>query len=140
MPNPRSPKQPITGEERVVTSGFRARVYAKVQQVPRGAVSTYGDVAGALGSRRVARQVGFALSALDKHRGAPVPWQRIINASGAISFKGDLARAELQRRLLEAEGISFDDAGKVLDFAARRHVFRAPRARPAPTKTGKTRS
>lgn len=122
-------RAPLTGEPRVVTSGFQARVYALVKKVPRGAVSTYGDVAGALGSRRVARQVGFALSALDKSRVRDVPWQRIINAQGAISFKGDLARAELQRALLVAEGIRFNEAGTVVDFDLHRHAFRAPRSR-----------
>jgi methylated-DNA-protein-cysteine methyltransferase-like protein len=119
----------VTGEERIIAPGFRNKVYAKVKQVPRGSLSTYGDIAGALGSRRIARQVGFALSALPKDRAQEVPWQRIINAQGRISFKGDLARAERQRKLLEREGVRFDDTGKVIDFAKHRHVFRAPRAK-----------
>lgn len=123
------PRTTVTGEERVVGPGFRARVYAAVKKVPRGEVTTYGDVAGALGSRRVARQVGFALAALDAAGARIVPWQRVINAQGRISFKGDLARAEVQRRLLEREGLSFDDSGRVIDFEEHRHAFPAPRAR-----------
>lgn len=122
-------KQTVTGEERVVGPGFRARVYAAVKKVPRGFVTTYGDVGGALGSRRVARQVGFALAALDAEGAREVPWQRVINAQGRISFKGDLARAEVQRRLLEREGLSFDDTGRVVDFEDHRYAFPSPRPR-----------
>ena len=122
--------EPVAGEERIVKAGFRKRVYAAVKKVPKGRVTTYGDVAGALGSRRVARQVGFALAALDDDG---VPWHRVINAAGRISFKGDLVRADRQRDLLEREGIRFDDGGRVVDFEDHRHKFRAPR-RSAPPR------
>jgi methylated-DNA-protein-cysteine methyltransferase-like protein len=131
-------KRTVTGEERVVGPGFRERVYAATKKVPLGFVTTYGDVGGALGSRRVARQVGFALAALDAARAREVPWQRVINAQGRISFKGDLARAEVQRRLLEKEGLSFDDTGKVKDFEDHRHKFDAPGAARTTTKNAKT--
>ena len=81
-----------------------------VREVPAGRVTTYGDVASALGSPRVARHVGWALAAL---RDADVPWHRVINAKGMISFKGDTPRAELQRHRLEAEGVRFDARGRV---------------------------
>jgi methylated-DNA-protein-cysteine methyltransferase-like protein len=96
---------------RVVSPGFRARVASVVRAVPRGRVATYGDVAGALGSPRVARHVGWALAALPEV--TDVPWHRVINAQGRISFKGDLRRAEEQRRRLEAEGHVFDPAGRL---------------------------
>lgn len=96
---------------RVVSPGFQARVAAKVREVPDGRVTTYGDVAAALGSPRVARHVGWALAGLPED--TDVPWHRVINAQGRISFKGDLARAGEQRRRLEAEGISFDASGRV---------------------------
>jgi methylated-DNA-protein-cysteine methyltransferase-like protein len=54
--------------------------------------------------------VGWALAALGD---GDVPWHRVINASGRISSKGDVVRAELQQRLLEAEGVAFDAAGRV---------------------------
>ena len=47
------------GPRRIVGEGFHEQVYAVVAAIPRGRVATYGDVAGALGSRSVARQVGF---------------------------------------------------------------------------------
>ncbi len=104
----------IDDADRIVRPGFNARVYALVRQVPPGRVTTYGDVAAALGSPRVARQVGFALAALPRARADDeVPWQRVINARGTISFRGDTARGEHQRALLEGEGVTFDAAGRV---------------------------
>lgn len=105
--------------DRVLRPGFNERVYALVRQVPAGWVTTYGDLAGLLGSRRVARQVGYALAALAD---PAVPWHRVINAQGRVSFKGDPLRAREQRSRLEAEGVVFD-AGERVDLAAVRWTF-----------------
>ena len=115
-----------TPEPRVVGPGFNARVYAQVAQVPRGRVSTYGDIATLLGSPRVARQVGYALAALTD---PGVPWHRIINARGAISLKGDVVRAVDQRRRLEQEGVVFTDSG-LIDLKRFRWVGPEPVAAP----------
>ena len=87
------------------------RIYDAVRRVPRGFVSTYGDVARTAGLAGRARQVGYALHALDERH--DVPWQRIVNASGRISPRGEPAPARLQRSLLEAEGIVFDARGVI---------------------------
>ncbi len=100
----------------MVTPGFHERVYEVVRRVPEGRVTTYGDVASALGSPRVARHVGWALAAC---RADDVPWHRVINAKGRVSHRGDVGRGSLQQTLLEAEGISFDDTGR-LDLRALR--------------------
>ncbi len=101
-------------EPRVCKPGFHARVAAAVRLVPAGRITTYGDVAGVLGSPRVARQVGWALAALPAD--SDVPWQRVINARGRISHRGDVLRPSEQQRLLEAEGIAFSDSGRVVGF------------------------
>lgn len=88
------------------------RIYAVVKRIPRGKVATYGQVAQLAGFSRGARLAGYAL-----FRVAPdmdVPWQRVINAKGEISespFRqgNDL----LQKVLLEAEGIVFDQNDRV---------------------------
>ncbi|QDG54421.1 cysteine methyltransferase [Persicimonas caeni] len=90
---------------------FSDRVYWLAQQVPPGEVVTYGQLALYAGSPRAARAVG-TLMRNSLSNGVEVPWQRVINASGGISFKGDYARAELQRRLLEDEGVVFDSNTK----------------------------
>lgn len=116
-------KRTPDGEPRVVGPGFNARVYAVVRHVPAGRVTTYGDVATVLGSPRVARHVGFALAALVSGRVEdPVPWHRVINAQGRISFKGDPIRSNHQRALLEGEGVTFDDRDRV-ELKRLRYVF-----------------
>lgn len=99
-------------EERVVRPGFHARVYTVVRAVPAGRVTTYGQVATLLGSPRVARHVGWALAACEQ-ADEPVPWHRVINSRGQISHRGDTLRATEQRRRLEAEGVAFDEQGRV---------------------------
>jgi methylated-DNA-protein-cysteine methyltransferase-like protein len=90
---------------------FSDRVYWLVQQVPPGRVVNYGQIALYAGSAGAARAVG-TLMRNSLANGVEVPWQRVINASGGISFKGDFARAELQRRLLEDEGVVFGGNAK----------------------------
>jgi methylated-DNA-protein-cysteine methyltransferase-like protein len=84
------------------------RIYQVVQQVPRGRVATYGDIAAIVGEGCDARTVGYALHELPKGHEQSIPWQRIINGAGRISTHGPL-----QRRLLEAEGVVFDARERV---------------------------
>lgn len=107
-------------EPRVVGPGFYQRVYDVVRLVPAGHVTTYSDVGTILGSPRVARQVGFALAGLPDD--TDVPWQRVINARGMVSYRGDLGRASLQEALLKSEGIVVDKDGK-LDLATYRWSY-----------------
>jgi methylated-DNA-protein-cysteine methyltransferase-like protein len=57
-----------------------------------------------------ARLVGYALHALGE---GGVPWQRVINARGEISPRAFEGPEELQRHLLEDEGVGFDARGRV---------------------------
>jgi methylated-DNA-protein-cysteine methyltransferase-like protein len=86
------------------------RIYATVCRVPAGRVATYGQIAKLTG-RCGARQVGYALAALPE--GSAVPWQRIINTKGRISPRRGGGHDELQRVLLEEEGIQFSLDGRV---------------------------
>lgn len=89
---------------------FYTAVYDMVRRVPRGRVMTYGDVALALGAPMAPRAVGYALHNLPV--GTDVPWWRIINVRGEISLKGRGAQADLQREILESEGVAFSEAGR----------------------------
>jgi methylated-DNA-protein-cysteine methyltransferase-like protein len=86
---------------------FARAVYALVREIPRGKVVTYGQVAAILGHPRAARAVGTALSHLPRAMARLVPWQRVLNAAGRISIRGDVMRPDLQRQLLEIEGVVF---------------------------------
>ncbi len=87
---------------------FYEHVYAFVRRVPVGTVVTYGQVALELGAPAAARAVGYALHYLPSSPVDDVPWWRVINAQGRISLKGRGAAADLQRELLEGEGVRFE--------------------------------
>lgn len=90
---------------------FYQRVYELTRQIPSGKVVTYGQVATLLGHARAARAVGYALRYLP--HGSDVPWHRVINHQGQISPRFPADSPRLQRLLLEAEGIVFDDQARV---------------------------
>ena len=92
---------------------FFDRVYAVVRMIPRGKVASYGQIAALLGHPRAARTVGWALNALRDNDIDDVPWQRVINSQGRISISRADLGAELQRALLEEEGVEFDPRGYV---------------------------
>ncbi|HEY6139053.1 MAG TPA: MGMT family protein [Thermoanaerobaculia bacterium] len=87
------------------------KFYATVRNVPRGRVASYGQIAELAGFEGHARQVGYALHALPA--GSGVPWHRVVNARGEISPRSAGDSHELQRMLLEAEGVKFDGKGRV---------------------------
>ena len=82
-----------------------SRIYAVVQRIPRGRVATYGQVAALAGLAGHARQVGYALHALEPD--TRVPWQRVVNARGAVSPRAFEGYEAVQRLLLEREGVVF---------------------------------
>lgn len=98
-------------------AGASARIYAVIRRIPRGRVATYGQVARLAGLAGHARQVGYALSAAPDD--LDLPWHRVINAKGEVSRRAFAAThdqdddARNQRRLLEQEGVIFDDRGRV---------------------------
>ncbi|MCB9883662.1 MAG: MGMT family protein [Planctomycetes bacterium] len=108
------------GPHRIVGPGFHEDVYRIVREVPRGRVTTYGDVAEALGSRHVARHVGNAMAAIPRIR-RDVPWHRVVNAQGRISRRNDGDGSLEQERLLDEEGITVDAGGRIVEFATLRY-------------------
>jgi len=90
-------------------------ICAVIRRIPKGWVATYGQVAAVAGLPKRARLVGYVLQHLSP--AATIPWHRVVNAKGEISYSlsrngGDA----LQRRLLEQEGVEFDDKDR-LDLA-----------------------
>lgn len=99
----------LGGYFRVMPSSFYDAVYRMVRRIPSGRVTTYGHVAALCGKPRAARTVGWALHALPD--GSDVPWHRVVNARGGISISKVGLPPELQRALLEAEGVEFEPDG-----------------------------
>ncbi len=87
---------------------YRERVFKIVRQIPRGRVMTYGQIAEILGEGYTPRTVGFVMhSANDK-----TPWHRVINAQGGCSTRGLVLPHDKQQRMLEAEGVRFNERGR----------------------------
>jgi methylated-DNA-protein-cysteine methyltransferase related protein len=91
------------------------RIYEVVRQIPYGKVATYGQIATLANLPGQARLVGYALYRVEQ-RSDDIPWQRVVNAKGEISYSNQRYGADDQQRsLLEAEGIRFSPVGKI-DF------------------------
>lgn len=102
-----------------------------VRRIPRGRVATYGQVAELAGLDGHARQVGYALHHLPAK--SDVPWHRVLNARGEVSPRTAGDSHELQRLLLEGEGVEFDLRGR-LSLAAYQWK---KRARSGPGRPGR---
>ncbi|MGH8136630.1 MAG: MGMT family protein [Terriglobia bacterium] len=82
-------------------------IWHVISRVPRGQVSTYGDIARAAGLPGRARQAGHALKLIP--RGMHLPWHRIVGAGGRIVFPKGSAQHREQARLLRSEGVAVKD-------------------------------
>ena len=80
-------------------------VWQVVAGIPRGHVLTYGEAARLAGMSRAARRVSMAMRRAP--RGMQLPWHRVINAQGKISFPSDSSGYQRQKELLEQEGVVF---------------------------------
>jgi methylated-DNA-protein-cysteine methyltransferase-like protein len=87
---------------------YRERVFRIVRSIPHGRVMTYGQIAEILGEGYTPRTVGFVMhSANDK-----TPWHRVVNAQGGCSTRGLVLPHDKQQRMLEAEGVRFNERGR----------------------------
>ncbi len=97
------------------------RIWDVVAGIPDGCVLNYGEVARLAGLPGRARLVGRALGLAPKSM--KLPWHRVVNAQGQISFKPGGAKHRRQRELLEAEGVEFVDGVIDLDEHAPSRVL-----------------
>jgi methylated-DNA-protein-cysteine methyltransferase-like protein len=89
-----------------------SEIYTRVKEIPAGRVATYGQIAALVSMGLPARIVGYALNCLPEE--SDVPWQRVINRHGEISYSVSRNQHDsLQRRLLEQEGIVFNLQDKI---------------------------
>lgn len=83
------------------------RIWEAVAGIPPGCVLNYGAVARLAGLPGKARLVGRALGRAPKKMA--LPWHRVVNAQGMISFPEGSRKGAEQRQLLEKEGVEFED-------------------------------
>lgn len=86
------------------------RIRAVLRAIPRGQVASYGLVAELAGQPKGARQVVRVLHASSEKDG--LPWHRVLRKDGSIALPPGEG-FELQRALLEAEGVKVDKPGRV---------------------------
>lgn len=83
---------------------FLDNVYAVVRLIPKGRVTSYGAIAAAIGAKKSARLVGWAMS--QSHGIIPkVPAHRVVNSSGLLTGKHHFATPTQMQELLEKEGV-----------------------------------
>ena len=92
----------------VNSPGYRERVFEIVRRIPAGRVMTYGQLADILGEGYTARTVGYVMHAADTEN---VPWQRVINSQGGCSTGKMTIPVNMQQKMLEDEGIVFNEKG-----------------------------
>ena len=95
----------VRGEDRAANMTYHQRCVEIIQNIPRGKVTTYGQIAALAGNPRGARQVSRILHSSSEKEG--LPWHRVINSKGGISLERDRGY-ELQKTLLEQEGVEFN--------------------------------
>lgn len=89
----------------------KRRFYLALASIPQGKVTTYGHLAAQAGKPTGARWAAYMLKHLPE--GSSLPWHRVVNAQGRISFPLGSEQYELQKCLLLEEGIEFSAAGKI---------------------------
>ena len=80
-------------------------VYDLLLKIPAGKVSTYGDLAKALGNPLASREIGRILGR--NPNPVKVPCHRVVMSDGKVG--GYAYGSDRKRELLEKEGISFDN-------------------------------
>lgn len=87
------------------------KIYMVVQGIPKGRVATYGQVALLAGNPCWARVVGYALH--QNPDPSIIPCHRVVNREGKVAEGFVFGGGGVQRRLLEAEGIVFEEDGTI---------------------------
>ena len=102
---------------------FYEAVYRLVREIPRGCVTTYGEIARALGRPHASRAVGYALHANRDATGTPC--YRVVNRFGELSRGYVFGGEGVQRMMLEADGIEVKNG--VVDLSRCFYSFSVPR-------------
>ncbi len=87
------------------------RIYEVVMQIPRGKVATYGQVAALAGNPHWSQVVGYALHVNPDN--SKIPCHRVVNRFGETSSAFAFGGADIQRQMLETEGVEFTAEGRV---------------------------
>lgn len=87
------------------------KIYEVVKTIPQGCVMTYGQVALLAGNPRWSRVVGYALHS--NPQPGVIPCHRVVMKDGSVSPAFAFGGKDVQRQMLESEGVAFTAEGKV---------------------------
>lgn len=90
---------------------MKEQVYEFLATIPSGKVTTYGRIAERLGNKKLARAVGNILH--QNPRPGVIPCHRVVTSRGQVAAQFAFGGAAAQRRLLESEGIVFENDGRI---------------------------
>jgi methylated-DNA-[protein]-cysteine S-methyltransferase len=93
---------------------FQKKVLTLLTRIPKGRVTTYGEIARALGDVHLSRAVGNAVR--DNPFAPEVPCHRVIRSNGEVGgFGGELTGENIKQkiRLLKEEGVYLDSKGSI---------------------------
>ena len=90
---------------------MKEKVYAYLQTIPAGRVTTYGQIARYLGNKNYARAVGNILH--ENPDPGRYPCHRVVNSRGQVAENYAFGGGQAQRKRLEAEGIAFEENGSI---------------------------
>lgn len=90
---------------------FSLKVIKAIKSIPKGRVATYGQIARIAGKEHAARGVSWILHSCSKSY--KLPWQRVLNSKGEISFPKLTLNYVRQKNLLKSEGVVFTEGDKI---------------------------
>lgn len=88
---------------------FFKQVYKIAARIPKGKVMTYGQIGMVLGVPNCARQVGQAMYNTPAY--LDIPAHRVVNSKGGLAPAHAFGGEEVQRKILEEEGVVFKQNG-----------------------------
>lgn len=86
---------------------FTKKVLSLIKSIPKGKVASYGQIAKLAGKPQGSRGVGWILNSCTECYN--LPWQRVINSQGRISFNKKTAEYRKQKSLLLKEKVKFNE-------------------------------
>ena len=102
---------------------FYKRINLVCRMIPRGNVATYGQIATLCGRSKNSRQVGFALRT--GKAGEDIPAHRIISSSGRLTGADYFGGRDVQKELLEDEGVELTRDGKYWKVNLKEYIWKS---------------
>lgn len=98
---------------------FFLKVYDIVSEIPEGKVATYGQLALLAGRPHAPRMAGYAMSRAPIEKN--LPCHRVVNREGKMAPVHAFGGEQIQRCLLEREGVAFLPNGRI---DMKKHLWR----------------